>query len=47
VTSRDRQALSAKRYSAYLNRFYERIKAEKGWDEVIIAKARKILWIIY
>jgi transposase len=40
-------ALSAKRYSAYLNRFYERIKAKKGGGKAIIATARKFLGIIY
>lgn len=40
-------ALAAKRYSAYLNRFYERIKARKGGGKAIIATARKFLGIIY
>jgi transposase len=39
--------LSAKRYSAYLNQFYERIKAKKGGGKAIIATARKFLGIIY
>lgn len=40
-------ALVAKRYSAYLNSFYERIKARKGGGKAIIATARKFLGIIY
>jgi hypothetical protein len=39
--------LSAKRYSAYLNQFYERIKSKKGGGKAIIATARKFLGIIY
>lgn len=39
--------LSAKRYSPYLSRFYERIKARKGGGKAIIATARKFLGIIY
>lgn len=39
--------LSAKRYSPYLSRFYERIKAKKGGGKAIIATARKFLGIIY
>lgn len=39
--------LAAKRYSPYLSRFYERIKARKGGGKAIIATARKFLGIIY
>lgn len=39
--------LAAKRYSPYLSRFYERIKAKKGGGKAIIATARKFLGIIY
>jgi transposase len=40
-------ALIAKRYSPYLNRFYERIRARRGTGKAIIALARKFLGIIY
>jgi transposase len=40
-------ALIAQRYSPYLRRFYERIKAKKGAGKAIIALARKFLGIIY
>jgi transposase len=40
-------ALVAKKYSPYLSRFYERIKAKKGGGKAIIATARKFLGIIY
>ncbi len=40
-------ALMAKRYSPYLDRFYERIRARRGTGKVIIALARKLLGIIY
>ena len=39
--------LVAKRYSPYLSRFYERVKARKGGGKAIIATARKFLGIIY
>jgi len=39
--------LAAKRYSPYLNRYYERIKACRGSGKAIIATARKFLGIIY
>jgi transposase len=39
--------LVAKKYSPYLSRFYERIKAKKGGGKAIIATARKLLGIIY
>jgi transposase len=39
--------LVAKKYSSYLNKFYERIKAKKGGGKAIIATARKFLGIIY
>ena len=39
--------LVAKKYSSYLSRFYERIKARKGGGKAIIATARKLLGIIY
>jgi transposase len=39
--------LAAKRYSAYLNSYYERIKARKGGGKAIIATARKFLGIIF
>jgi transposase len=39
--------LVAKKYSPYLSRFYERIKARKGSGKAIIATARKFLGIIY
>lgn len=40
-------ALIAKRYSPYLQRFYERIRARRGTGKAIIALARKFLGIIY
>lgn len=40
-------ALIAKRYSPYLHRFYERIRARRGTGKAIIALARKFLSIIY
>jgi len=40
-------ALIAKRYSPYLARFYERIKARRGTGKAIIALAKKFLGIIY
>lgn len=40
-------ALVAKRYSPYLDRFYERIRARRGTGKAIIALARKFLGIIY
>jgi len=39
--------LVAKRYSPYLNRYYERIKRHRGSGKAIIATARKFLGIIY
>ena len=39
--------LIAKRYSGYLNSFYQRIKARRGAGKAIIATARKLLTIIY
>jgi transposase len=39
--------LSAKRYSPYLSRYYERIKRTRGSGKAIIATARKFLGIIY
>jgi transposase len=39
--------LVAKKYSSYLNTFYQRIKAKKGGGKAIIATARKFLGIIY
>ena len=39
--------LIAKRYSGYLNSFYQRIKARRGSGKAIIATARKLLTIIY
>lgn len=39
--------LVAKKYSPYLNNFYERIKQKKGSGKAIIATARKLLEIIY
>ena len=39
--------LVAKKYSGYLNAFYERIKARRGSGKAIIATARKLLSIIY
>ena len=40
-------ALIAKRYSSYLDRFYERIRARRGTGKAIIALACKFLGIIY
>lgn len=40
-------ALIAKRYSGYLNSYYERIKARRGTGKAIIALAKKFLGIIY
>lgn len=40
-------ALIAKRYSSYLNRYYEGIRARRGTGKAIIALARKFLGIIY
>jgi transposase len=40
-------ALIAKRYSPYLDRFYERIRARRGTGKAIIALARKFLGVIY
>jgi transposase len=40
-------ALIAKRYSPYLQRFYERIRTRRGTGKAIIALARKFLGIIY
>lgn len=39
--------LIAIRYSAYLRKFYDRIKAKKGSGKAIIATAKKMLSIIY
>jgi transposase len=39
--------LVAKRYSPYLQRFYEKIKAARGAGKAIIATAKKFLGIIY
>lgn len=40
-------ALVAKRYSLYLERYYQRIKKRRGGGKAIIALARKFLSIIY
>jgi transposase len=40
-------ALIAKRYSAYLHQYYERIRARRGTGKAIVALARKFLGIIY
>lgn len=40
-------ALIAKRYSAYLSDFYDRIKKRRGGGKAIIALARKFLGVIY
>jgi transposase len=40
-------ALVAARYSPYLKRFYEQVKARRGAGKAIIALARKFLGIIY
>lgn len=39
--------LIAKKYSPYLSKFYEKIRAKKGSGKAIIATARKFLGIIY
>ena len=39
--------LVAKRYSPYLNRFYERIKQRRGGGKAKIALARKMVKIVY
>ena len=39
--------LVAKKYSSYLNTFYQRIKERRGSGKAIIATARKLLSIIY
>jgi transposase len=40
-------ALIAQRYSPYLKRYYEHVKARRGTGKAIIALARKLLGIIY
>jgi transposase len=40
-------ALIAKRYSPYLHRYYERLKARRGSGKAIVALARKFLGVIY
>jgi hypothetical protein len=40
-------ALIAQRYSRYLKRYYEKIKARRGTGKAIIALARKLLGIVY
>lgn len=40
-------ALVAKKYSDYLKKFYERIKAKRGSAKAIIATAKKLLSVIY
>ena len=40
-------ALIAKRYSLYLDKFYQRIKSRRGTGKAIIALAKKFLGIIY
>jgi hypothetical protein len=40
-------ALIAARYSPYLKRFYEQVKARRGAGKAIIALARKFLGVIY
>ena len=40
-------ALIAKRYSSYLDKFYQRIKSRRGTGKAIIALAKKFLGIIY
>ncbi|HEY7304634.1 MAG TPA: IS110 family transposase [Bryobacteraceae bacterium] len=42
-----RSALVAAKYSPYLKRFYEQVKARRGAGKAIIALARKFLGIIY
>lgn len=39
--------LIAQRYSPYLKRYYEKVKARRGTGKAIIALARKLLGIIY
>jgi len=39
--------LIAIRYSSYLRRFYDRLKAKKGSGKAIVATSRKLLGIIY
>ena len=40
-------ALIAAKYSPYLKRFYEQVKARRGAGKAIIALARKFLGVIY
>lgn len=40
-------ALIAKRYSPYLDSYYERIRSRRGTGRAIITLARKFLGIIY
>jgi transposase len=40
-------ALVAKRYSPFLQRFYERIQRRRGTGKAIVATARKLLTIVY
>jgi transposase len=40
-------ALIAQRYSPYLKRYYEKVKARRGTGKAIIALARKFLGIVY
>ena len=40
-------ALIAARYSPYLKRFYEQVKARRGAGKAIIALARKFLGVVY
>ena len=40
-------ALIAQRYSPYLKRYYEQVKARRGTGKAIIALARKLLGIVY
>jgi transposase len=40
-------ALIAQRYSPYLKRYYEKVKARRGTGKAIIALARKLLGIVY
>jgi Transposase IS116/IS110/IS902 family len=39
--------LMAKRFSPYLQQYYERIKGRRGSGKALITTARKFLWIIY
>jgi hypothetical protein len=39
--------LVAKRYSPYLNQFYQRIKQRRGGGKAKIALARKLIKIVY